>query len=186
MDSFYDSSQQLKELSDEKTYQQHYLSMLQEVERQFTPTVGGFECFERQHIQNNFRFYRLARQLFDNTVSGNPALFTRLTEQRIGLPLSIDISNRPPVYRIIGRCIELIRTIENYFVCTSEQEKKIKCREYVPLQLDTIKAMASNFNMLTMLIAGLPQPDTYITKLGELLLRQLKKYFTGFLLHDIL
>jgi len=56
----------------------------------------------------------------------------------------------------------------------------------VPLNPATIESLTGSFNLLTMMVSQLPSRDVYVSKLGELLVRQLKKYFTRFLLHDLL
>jgi hypothetical protein len=71
-------------------------------------------------------------------------------------------------------------------VCDTEQEKQVKCREFIPLKLSTVETLTGSFNFLTLMVSTLPVKDVYVRKLGEILVRQLKKYFTGFLLHDLL
>lgn len=128
---------------------------------------------------------RLSKHLLDNTVHGNSALFEKLTQERIRRPFAVKFAGKPILYCVIARCIELIRTIENYFVCSNEQEKQIKCNEFVPMQLSTVASLTTSFNHLTLQFSQLDQ-DLYTEGLGELLVKQLKKYFTVFLLHDLL
>jgi hypothetical protein len=63
---------------------------------------------------------KLSKQLFNSIAQTNPTVFTTITKERIYLPKSINYVGKPIEYVIIGRCIELIRTIEEYFVCNNE------------------------------------------------------------------
>jgi hypothetical protein len=50
----------------------------------------------------------------------NPQNFTAVVEARIAAPIAVDYTGKPPIFKIFGRTLELIRTIEAFFCCSSD------------------------------------------------------------------